>query len=220
MRPASTPTELDHFCGCTLYAFVSVCPETALIPIRDTLVAVTALLASALASACSSSPPQPHAYVNASSLGSGGTMCSTTGQLLGIGTDPDPTNPNRVANGSGASVTCSVKASSGGFNLALNAETSQGNYPGSLTISGSVTAAAGGPADIAGTIVSTGTGTFEETDCTITLNANAPAGPVQPGRVWGTLSCPTATLQGKVDQFGNPITCNLSADLLFVDCSE
>ncbi len=186
-----------------------------MIPFRDTPIVVIALIASALATACSSSPPQPHAYVNASSLG--GSMCSTNApQLLVIGSDPDPTNPNRVANGSGASVTCSVKASSGGFNLNLNAET--GN--GSLTITGAVMADAGGPADIAGTIVSTGTGTFEETDCTITLNANAPAGPVQPGRVWGTLSCPTATLQGKLNQFGNPITCNLSAAFLFEDCTE
>jgi len=179
--------------------------------------AVIALYALALATGCSSKKTDPPAaYVNASITDLGGATCGIDEvSYLTIGSDPNENpNPTRVSSGSGVSVTCMVSGSGSSFDLMLSAENGQG----SVTIQGTVSPDAGGPADITATFVDLTNGAFSENNCTITFVSMPQGGPVAVGRVWGQIDCPTATLQGKENQYGMPISCDLSATFIFENC--
>lgn len=196
--------------------------------LRTPHLVVPALLATALATACSSKSPPPQAFVTAQATTGASGMCnySSVQSLLLIGSAGDAglnSNPVRVPTGTNeggaVSITCSVAPSNGSFNIELSAELDTSlSTGGSLTITGTVDSTTGG-SNIAGTFVHAGnTYVEEQNDCTITYPADPPGGPVAPGRIWGQISCPNATLEGQ-NANGTMTTCAITALFVFENCS-
>ncbi len=176
--------------------------------------------------ACSSSPAVARAFV-ASQVGSAnGNACVVNGMALEIGSVPGVDAPvTRINNGGSdngpISVNCRVHESGGEFQIALN------------TANNATVGAAGGSLEITGTVgidggtninsaLNTNGSTFEQPDCTVTpgefkvTNGAAPAPPaVAPGRIWGVLSCPSATLVGSTGS-----VCDVEVDFIFENCVE
>jgi hypothetical protein len=189
------------------------------------------VLASVFASACSSPAPAARAWVE-TQLASGSPMgqCTFSDQLaLQIGPAGVPgqtvTRVNTGSNSNGPiTVTCSVKSSSGGFAIAVEADNS------------SQVAGQGGNFRMQGTVDKTGNGTgiqstmsfsgagYSESDCTIsnmfTLTQGSTPDPTQasvdPGRIWGHLKCPNASATAN----GNQVFCVLEADFVFENCGS
>jgi hypothetical protein len=199
---------------------------------------VALLGASAAASACSSNPAaSPDAFI-AATVGTGpqstSEVCNfgSPQQWLDVGTPVagKPTTQSDGSNQAGATVhvSCTVAASGGGFDVDLNV-TQEGLNGGSVTITspggaGAVTQAGG--SGITGVFQSTGSGTYRETDCTISFTYQQEAVPDQPplagGRIWGHISCPTAQVAGQTVMLPDGGTqnrqCDAEADFLFEQC--
>ena len=77
-----------------------------------------------------------------------------------------------------------------------------------------------------GVFQSTGSGTYRETDCTISFTYQQEAVPDNPpiaaGRIWGHISCPTAQVAGQTVMLPDGGTqnrqCDAEADFLFEQC--
>jgi len=189
----------------------------------------SAIVVSSVTAACSSKAPEPDAYVSAQVIGGPNCLVEDQGLFL-IGSDTTDgggisANPTRVPSGTNqggaVTITCSVKASGSNYNIELNAllNSQQAGAGGSLTITGTVDATTGAQSGINATFVGGGN-TYQESDgdCSISYPANPPGGPVQPGRIWGSINCPNATESGKVTGGGEPVTCQLSALFVFENC--
>jgi hypothetical protein len=196
-----------------------------------------ALVGACVTSACSSNKPEvPDAFVASTvqDTTSGGT-CNVNSQttIVDVGA-PTSGKPATVQNngtqlgGGTVTVTCSVVASNGGFDVQLDAE-QLGPQGGNLRISspsgqGAVTTT-GGTVSVTFTN-QTAAGSFSQSDCTVTYtyqgtNLSDPSllgsnPPVAPGRFWGHISCPTVTNSGS----SPPAVCDGEADVLFENCSE
>ncbi|HXX68176.1 MAG TPA: hypothetical protein VEK07_13385 [Polyangiaceae bacterium] len=188
----------------------------------------SALVVSSVAAACSSKAPATDAYVSAQVIGGPNCLVEDQGLFL-IGSDTTDgggisSNPTRVQTGTNqggtVTITCSVKASGSNYNIELSAllDSQQAGAGGSLTITGTVDSTMGAQSDISATFVGGGN-TYEESDCSISYPANPPGGPVQPGRIWGSISCPNATEAGKVTSSGQAVSCQLSALFVFENCA-
>jgi hypothetical protein len=196
-------------------------------------VVVSAIVSCVFASACSSTPATARAFVSAS-LSAGATkgQCTVSANTpsLTIGTIPASPMDTVVRAGSGGdtNITCSVKSASGGFDINIEAidNSTQVGQGGSLLISGHVTPSTatteGGGTNITVDLNAAGTGTYTETDCTIsfdfaTTNALPPAPPnVAAGRIWGHVQCPNASTTSN----GGTTFCVASADFVFENCTE
>lgn len=191
---------------------------------------VPALLATALATACSSKAPPPQAFVQvqATNTTTGTGLCNFNSEIIPpvIGSDISDGglsgNPVRVPSGSEqggtVSITCSVAPSGSNFNIALNAEiVTTLTTGGSLTITGTVNSTSGASGDISAIFVAA-TNTYTENDCSINFIVMPPGGPVAPGRIWGQLSCPNAMSQSQ-NANATPTTCAMQALFVFENCS-
>ena len=187
---------------------------------------VSAIVSCVFASACSSKSASEQAFVNAT-LSSGATMGSCNqadANTLSIGKDTAGATVSRAAGSGTIVLTCSVKAASGGFNVAIEADnnsmvTGQG---GSLRIEGTVNSSGKG-SNITVSLNAGGTGTYTESDCTITpsfsnMTLGLPPAPpnVAAGRIWGNVNCPNAA----ATENGSQTFCVASADFVFENCSE
>ena len=115
-------------------------------------------------------------------------------------------------------VVCSVVASGDGFDVALGASL---NGPGDefLAIAGHFTLQ--GASGVTGTFGESQTGTFTSNNCTVAFTYGGrpivtSGGPVDPGRVWGHVSCPNAAGLNTC----SPTSCDGEADFLFENCAE
>jgi hypothetical protein len=176
----------------------------------------------------------PDAFVMATVQDTAGGTCNLTAPttVLDVGA-PTSFKPATVQNngaqpgGGAVTVTCSVVASNGGFDVQLDAE-QLGPQGGSLRISspagqGAVTTA-GGTVSVTFTN-ETDVGSDAQDNCTITytyqgLPLSDPSllgtnPPVAAGRIWGHVSCPAAT-----DNLTSPpAQCDGEADFLFENCA-
>jgi len=201
-----------------------------------------ALLAScAAAIACNSNQPAAaQAYVDAT-IGNGSQvigLCNFAGArqtVVGIGVATG-SNPTRVKDGdtqSGsyqAHITCTVTPSGNGFDVSLNA-TLEGPQGGSITIQsppgqGAVTT--NGASGVTGVFQAANSGSYRENDCTITYTYNGgpvpDSPPIAAGRIWGHISCPTATDSSQTttghDGGSSDVMCDGEADFLFEQCGQ
>jgi hypothetical protein len=190
---------------------------------------VPVLLATALATACSSKSPAPDAFVQvqASSSLSGTGVCNFNSQEIPpvIGSsisDAGLTNPVRVPTGTDqggtVAISCSVAPSGSNFTIALHAEVDT-SLPsgGSVTFSGTVDATTGG-GNIQAVFVDD-TQMYSESDCTISYPAMPPGGPVAAGRIWGQIVCPNAMLSTTATGQSAVTTCQITALFVFENCS-
>jgi hypothetical protein len=197
-----------------------------------------------VASACSSNPPTPDAFV-AATVGVGSqspaSVCNNSGaavQFLDIGspTGPKPTpvqDGNSQSGGANVHVTCTVSTSGSGFDINLQALL-DGPHGGSITItspSGQGAVTANGGSGITAAFQSGAVGNYRQNGCTISFtyggaqvgSADNPA--VAAGRIWGHVSCPAAqsatgqTVTGP-DGGSQPPQCDGEADFFFENCSQ
>jgi hypothetical protein len=118
----------------------------------------------------------------------------------------------------GVPVTASCQVAQNGSTYRVNANAQYGNQ-GSLTITATITPGSGGAANWpaqTGVQATFSDGTIKEalseSDCTISFAANPNMG-IAPSKIWGTLTCPTATAtDGK--------TCQGQAEFLFESCLQ
>ena len=139
-----------------------------------------------------------------------GSSATSTGCNVGA-----PNTPFLTAGSSSvpveSGVTCSVHPTGTG-SFDVNVEIAQGETS-SITIAATLTDT---PSAQGGVSASFSTGTsveYTESDCTITLSSQGNP-PIAPGRVWGTLSCPTVT------DAKTYATCVATATFLFQNCGE
>jgi hypothetical protein len=148
--------------------------------------------------------------------------------VLDIGTpsSPLPTalHDGDTSAGSQVAVACAVTPVGNGFDVTLSAAIS-GPMGGSLTIDspsglGAVTATGG--TGIASVFESAGAGTYSGTACTIAFTYKGGAvptsPPIAPGRIWGHISCPTATSSAPASSGDFVPQCDAEADFLFENC--
>jgi len=191
-----------------------------------------------VASACSSAPAAPQAYVflqmSADSPAAEG-MCvgypsATTLMQIGMPGDPNaspmPTAPTRVSTGAQhIAIACSVHQV--GDSFAVNLQIAQGNVAGTgsttLTVTGTVSASTGGT-NLTSDVSNTNAGDYHSTACAITFDTTKGAGalpagaPVAPGRIWAHLSCPADQNSAITTQSGGPSTCDAETDFIFENC--
>ncbi|MEO6420726.1 MAG: hypothetical protein ABIP39_15040 [Polyangiaceae bacterium] len=169
---------------------------------------------------CSSNTPATPRVAISSQLGQGDMVgvndhakCQlVTEPWVVIGDNTHPVSDGDQQGGSGVSVTCSVTPSGDGFTVAASASlTGQG----SVVISGHVVGMANvtpqQQTNITAVFSKGDTGSFRDTACTIDFSSNVNMG-FAPGRIWGQLTCPTATY----DSQGR--TCLGSAEFRFENC--
>jgi hypothetical protein len=190
---------------------------------------VTAISSCVLASACSGSSPTAKAFVDAQleSGATGGSCTFSDVTALQIGpTAMAGQTVQRVANGGINSVSCTVKASNGGFSVQAQIESTSSvvGQGGSLRITGNV-GKDGTATGIDVTLNASGQ-TYAGSGCTITtgFGANAiggvtlglpPALPsVAPGRLWGHLECLEASISNGTSH------CKVEADFVLENCGD
>ena len=150
--------------------------------------------------------------------------------IVGSPTAPVPTTvaDGDTQAGAPVHVSCSVKASGDGFDVAASA-TVDGLNGGALTFSGHVTTMGG--TGLAGSFNNAENGTFAQASaqaigCTITYTGDPqPAMPaVAPGRIWGHIDCEDASRSNEVVSSPNgmliPRTSDGFADFLFENCGS
>ena len=180
------------------------------------------------APACSSDTPSTPRVSLASYLGAGtqagvndSTVCSfaadSTWILVG-----DPTTTTSVADGdtdsatgNTVSVSCKVYSETDGFHVEANAKL---GVQGAVTISGHFTANTGNTSAPAITNIEADfsradTGSFTESDCTVTYASNPQYMGVAGGRVWADIDCPKATYASQNK------TCEGKATFKFENCA-
>jgi hypothetical protein len=191
-----------------------------------------------IASACSSSPSPPQAFIKlvmSTSLGFPGecTGYPSDTTIMQVGTPGMPdsvpaTAPTRVATGaSTVVVSCSVHQT-GTTTYAVNLAISQGDVNAmigttSLTIVGTVDSSQGGT-NLSGDVSSSTGGDYHSSMCNVTFSTPGagaePAGaPVAPGRIWAHLSC-AAAQNPNIQTGSGPATCDAEADVIFENCSS
>ena len=167
----------------------------------------------------SSSGPPAAAYVQASVSGA---ACDLAPTLFTIGSLATPA-PNGSA---GTTVSCSVHANSGGFDVTLqvkqgaNSFKSTGHVPAddgtTPNTAGALTADLDNDAqDVPITL-------FDGTTCVLSY-ANPGHGSVEPGRIWGSLSCTALADSAKTVSVGvgtETLTCSGTIDFQFTNCAE
>jgi hypothetical protein len=190
-------------------------------------VVVSAIVSCVFASACSSTPATARAFVSAT-LSAGATMgqCTVAANAPSLMIGTIPASPmdtvTRMSSGGDTTITCSVKSASGGFDILIEADDNsmQVGEGGSFQMSGHVTTTGGTDIDVH--FNAAGTGTYAESDCTITFaftatDALPPAPPnVAAGRIWGHVECPNASTTAN----GGTTFCVAAADFVFENCSE
>jgi hypothetical protein len=132
--------------------------------------------------------------------------------------------------GSGASVSCTVKANAGGFDVYL--KVNQGPYGFNTVALGHVAADDGVTApgslqanvdDASPAVGSTGTSLYDPTTCVLTY-ANPGNGSIEPGRIWGSLNCSNLqdTSKSVITSTGStqPLTCSGTITFMFADCAQ
>jgi hypothetical protein len=125
------------------------------------------------------------------------------------------------------SVTCTVHAVGGGFDVSLSLS-DQGPQGGAVTItspSGTGNVTTSGGSGISATLTGAHGVVAHGRNCTITPTYLGQPVPVNPsvfaGKIWGHLSCPTTVLTmegGAPDASGGH--CDAEADFLFENCNE
>jgi hypothetical protein len=192
-----------------------------------------------IASACSSSPSPPQAFVKlvmSPSIGAPGMCVGYASQttIMQVGTPGMPDSvpavaPTRVATGaSSVVVSCSVHQT-GTTTYAVNLAISQGDVnamigTSSLIIAGTVDSSQGGT-NLSGDVSTSTGGDYHSSTCSITFSTpgagGEPAGaPVAPGRIWAHLSCDGTQNPNITTQADTPSTCDAEADVIFENCSS
>ena len=130
--------------------------------------------------------------------------------------------PMTVLSGNdGVTMTCSVRASGNGYDVSASV-TATGRQGGSFTLvsppgTGAVTVS-GGQGIQASFGSTAASATYQQSACVVSftyLGSPVPDSPsVFPGRIWGHLSCPSATTAP------NTTTCDAEADFLFEECGH
>ena len=134
---------------------------------------------------------------------------------LGTATQAKPTT---VQSGGDVFVACSVVPSGGGFNIDLDAHLlgSAGAELSVFSAPGKGAVTPSGATGLAASFVSQAYGTFSATDCALSFEYQGSPVPVSPpvaaGRIWGHLSCPTASMGSSI--------CDAEADFLFEQCAR
>ncbi len=178
---------------------------------------VVVVVAVAGASGCSDPAVVVPRAAIASFVGPGNSApASGCGQAPGswveIGDNARPVSDGDGQNGGAVRVSCAVTPAGDGFTVTASATLSgAGDLSGSITIDGHFTAT-GDQTAIAATFQKGNTGTFRQTDCTVTYNT--PLQTVAAGRVWGFITCPTAELtgQGRI--------CEAKGEFKFENCGQ
>jgi hypothetical protein len=194
-----------------------------------------------VASACSSAPAPPQAFVflqmSADSPAAEG-MCvgypsDTTLMQIGMPGDPNaspmPTPPTRITTGAQhIQIACTVHQE--GDSFAVNLQIAQGDVSSAgattLTVTGMVSASTGGM-NLTSDVSNTSAGDYHSTACVITFDTStmngagaAPSGtPIAPGRIWAHLSCPADQNSNITTGSGAPSTCDAEADFIFENCN-
>ena len=173
---------------------------------------------------CSSGGSAPaDAYIN-STLGRSPLAGSTgtcninepNSPFLTIGSAgaPVPTGGNYM--GTPVTVTCTVR-STGTDSFEVSATIVEGQL-GQIDLNGTLTSTAGtSQPNVVGTFDALNTGNYNEQDCTVALMADGNGkAQISAGRVWGTLTCPTATDSGS----GTSGTCYATAEFKLENCTQ
>jgi len=199
-------------------------------------VAGSALGVGLVASACSSTPAQPQAFVKLVMTSSTtfpgmcvGYPSDTTVMQVGEPGDANVTpavQPTRVTTGaSSVLISCSVHPT-GNDNFQVTLAISQGNVSGmgssSLTVSGVVNSSTGG-SNVDGNVSTTVGGGYQSKTCSVTFNTPgtgaSPSGPpVDAGRIWAHLSCDGIQDPSITTQSGGLSTCDAEVDFIFENC--
>jgi hypothetical protein len=178
--------------------------------------------AALVCTSCSSTTPTANAYVT-STLGTNPNDTASTAtcnidvpfnQFLTIGTESTPVADGTSFGGAPIQVECKVH-STGGDSYQVDLDITEGNNGalGGITIDGTLTTSTGVQTGISAAFNLTNTGQYSEKDCTVTLSTETnPA--ITAGRVWGTVTCPTATYAETGD------ICYAQATFLFQDCDQ
>jgi hypothetical protein len=202
--------------------------------------AALALGVGLVASACSSTPEPPQAFVmlvmSASRAMPGlcvGYPSDTTIMQVGEPGNPNAlpkaTQPTRISTGAqSVEIVCSVHPT--GSTYDVNLQIRQGDMgmgSSSLTVVATNVDPVNGAMNVSGTVSNSQSGDYTSSACTIsfkTPGAGAqPAGsPVEPGRIWAHLSCDETT--NSAIQVGTPSnpqssTCDAEVDFIFENCS-
>jgi hypothetical protein len=179
--------------------------------------AALSIVAGLLAVACSSSSSPAQAYAKVVlAPGANNAMCAYQSDMtvLAVGSAASPNDPTRVATGTqGDHVACTVHPDGSNFDISLDVGTS-GATSAELIVTGQVSAT-GSTTLTADVSLSSGNnavaGYGATMTCTFTPTQNTAA-----TRIWGQLSCPSATnsIGGGTD------TCAIEATILFEYCSS
>ncbi len=112
------------------------------------------------------------------------------------------------------SVTCSVaEAGEGKFEVSAIAGITRGDQSATVTISGTFDAE-GEQKNIRGLFQSAELGRFDQSDCTVTFDADKKQG-VAAGRIWGVITCPNAK-----DKGSDTKVCAGDAEFRFENCGQ
>jgi hypothetical protein len=191
-----------------------------------------ALCSAVLASACSSSPAPPDAFVAASLQPGGAGKCSIGFQTkifeVGVATG---TQPNTVQNGKSqaggeVSVSCTVHPDNGGYDLDLFVEL---HNQGAMQLNSTSPVMSSGGQGIIGSFTRDvgGAGqTYNSNNCTISfqymMEPVPNSMPIAGGRIWGHVSCPDAMGNSMFLTDGGSASdvCDAEADFLFENCGS
>jgi hypothetical protein len=202
--------------------------------------AALALGVGLVASACSSKPEPPQAFVmlvmSASQAMPGmcvGYPSDTTIMQVGEPGNPNAlpkaTQPTRISTGvQSVQIVCTVHPT--GSTYDVNLEISQGDMgmgSSSLTVVATNVDPTTGAMNVNGNVSNSRAGDYSSSACTISFNTPgtgaSPAGsPVEPGRIWAHLSCGEATNSAITTGLGagsGPSTCDAEVDFIFENCN-
>jgi hypothetical protein len=198
--------------------------------------AALALGVGLVASACSSKPEPPQAFVmlvmSASHDMPGmcvGYPSDTTIMQVGEPGNPNAlpmaTQPTRVSTGTqSVQIVCSVHPTGSTYDVNLQiAQGDVGMGSSSLTVVATNVDPTNGAMNVSGTVSNSRAGDYTSPACAIsftTPGAGAqPAGsPVEPGRIWAHLSCANTT-NSAIETGNGPSTCDAEVDFIFENCN-
>lgn len=196
--------------------------------------AALALGVGLVASACSSTPEPPRAFVmlvmSASRAMPGmcvGYPSDTT--IMQIGTPGDPNvspaiQPTRISTGAeSVQIVCSVHQTGSTYDVSVQiAQGDVGMGSSSLTVSATGVDPTNGATNVNGTVSNSRAGSYNSAACTITYSTPGTGvmvdGPsIQPGRIWAHLSCDETT-NPAIQTGSGPSTCDAEVDFIFENC--